>query len=304
MISLRRLHHALVLLEEQQFARAATRVHLSQPAFSRSIQTLEEEVGASLFDRQGQAVTPSQVGEFLLPRAAQLVAQARQLEEDVSQYMGGQTGHIRFGIGPVVANTLLSGLLGSIRKRFPAVQICVEQGASSQLLDSLTAREIDFFIAELRSVPRSPQFKQTQLMQADLCFIARAAHPLAGRPCNLAEVWGHGVGAVGFGEGARKRVAAALQCDPQAVFLSVLCNSHLSLVDLVRQSDTVLISTRESVQDALESASLVVLNVSPPLPMAVEFGVVSLAGRSLSPIATQVMQGLPDLVEGLASDKA
>ena len=291
MLNLRRLHHALALAEEQQFARAAARVHLSQPAFSRSIATLEAELGAPLFDRNGPLVTPSALGDVLLARARPLLADAQLLEEDFAQQLDGQSGVVRFGMGSVVALHLLPSLLARIRQRFARVQVQVEQNASAQLAASLLAQQIDFFIAELRSVPPSAQFQLDPLMSAPLCFIARAQHPLARqRGCTLAEVWSHGVCAVGFGALARQRVADLLGCAPQAVNLSVQCNNHLSLVDLVQHSDTVLLSTAESVQPQLQAGSLCVLQVAPPLDLSVSFGLVSLAGRSLSPVSAQVMQ--------------
>lgn len=300
MLNLRRLHHAIALGEEQQFARAAARVHLSQPAFSRSIATLEAELGAPLFDRRGAQVTPSALGQVLLTGARQLLAQARQLEEDFAQQLDGQSGVIRFGMGSVVALHLLPSLLAQIRQRFPRVQVQVEQNASAQLAASLQAQQIDFFIAELRSVPPLDEFRLDPLVRAPLTCIARAQHPLAGQPCTLAQVWAHGVCAVGLGELARQRVADALGCAPQALALSVQCNSHLSLVDLVLQSDTVLLSTAESVRAQLQAGSLRVLDVQPALDLNVSFGVVSLAGRSLSPVATQVMQMVLALGETMA----
>ena len=299
MLSLRRLHHALVLLEEQQFARAAARVHLSQPAFSRSIQALEAELGGPLFDRRGTQLTPSALGELVLPRAAQLLAQARQLEEDVAQHLDGESGQIRFGMGSVMALQLLAELFTRIRSRYPRVQVQVEQGASAQLAASLQAQQIEFFIAETRSVPPAPGLQVTPLLRAPLTCIVRAGHPLAGRPCTLAQVWPHGMCAVGFGERARERAAQLLHCAPHEVTLSVQCNSHLSLVDLVRQSDSVLISTHDSVRAPCEAGELVLLDVQPPLNLHVEFGLVALAGRSLSPMATQVMDLLQTLSQAM-----
>ena len=314
MLNLRRLLHAALLADEQQFARAAARAHLSQPAFSRSIQTLEEELGAPLFDRRGAQVLPNALGDALLPRARSLLQQAQQLEESLAQQIDGEAGVLRFGMGSVVALQMLPQLLTEIRQRFPRVQVQVEQNASTQLATSLQQQHIDFFIAELRSVPPSPQLRLDPLVRSPLVCIARTGHPLASSvasapgqsapPCTLAQAWAYGTCAVGFGERARERVANALGCAPQDVGLAVQCNSHLSLVDLVLNSDTVLMSTAESVQAQLQAGSLQVLNLQPPLDLSVSFGVVSLAARSLSPVAAQVMQMVLGLGDAMAQGRA
>ena len=314
MLNLRRLLHAVLLADEQQFARAAARAHLSQPAFSRSIQTLEDELGAPLFDRRGAQVRPNALGDALLPRARALLQQAQQLEEALAQQIDGEAGVLRFGMGSVVALQMLPQLLTLIRQRFPRVQVQVEQNASTQLAASLQQQHIDFFIAELRSVPPSPQLRLDPLVRSPLVCIARIGHPLAtgeagalgqnAPPCTLAQVWTYGMCAVGFGERARERVAHVLGCAPQEVGLAVQCNSHLSLVDLVLNSDTVLMSTEESVQAQLQAGSLQVLNLQPPLDLSVSFGVVSLAARSLSPVAAQVMQMVLGLGDAMAQGRA
>jgi DNA-binding transcriptional LysR family regulator len=63
-IDLRRLMPLVALDDERHFARAAQRVHLSQPAFSRSIQALEDEMGERLFDRDTAVVKPTPAGSF------------------------------------------------------------------------------------------------------------------------------------------------------------------------------------------------------------------------------------------------
>jgi DNA-binding transcriptional LysR family regulator len=73
-VDLKRLSHLVALADESHFARAAERVHLSQPAFSRSIQLLETQVGMRLFDRETGDVKPTPAGLFLVDRARRLLS--------------------------------------------------------------------------------------------------------------------------------------------------------------------------------------------------------------------------------------
>ena len=78
-MDLKRLGHLVALADECHFARAAERVHLSQPAFSRSIQTIESDLGMRLFDRESGQVKPTPAGAFLIERARRLLFDARCL---------------------------------------------------------------------------------------------------------------------------------------------------------------------------------------------------------------------------------
>lgn len=82
-VNSRRLGHLIALAEEGSFARAAERVHLSQPALSRSIQALEEEVGMKLFDRAARGVAMTAAGRLLVERARRVLFETRCLFRDV-----------------------------------------------------------------------------------------------------------------------------------------------------------------------------------------------------------------------------
>lgn len=72
-MDLRRLSHVVALADTLHFARAAEQVHLSQPAFSRSIQAVEDDLGIRLFDRETGDVRPTPAGAFVIKRARQLL---------------------------------------------------------------------------------------------------------------------------------------------------------------------------------------------------------------------------------------
>ncbi len=83
-MDLKRLRHVLALAKEMNFIRAAEKVHLSQPAFSRSIQALESELGLLLFDRSKQGMALTVVGKEFVARAKRLVHEAKSLERDMA----------------------------------------------------------------------------------------------------------------------------------------------------------------------------------------------------------------------------
>ena len=92
MISHRQLVHALCLFKHGNFTRAAIEANISQSAFSRSIQNLEDDLGILLFDRDTATVIPTSYGEMFLRRAAAIVADAQELEREVHLMRGLEVG--------------------------------------------------------------------------------------------------------------------------------------------------------------------------------------------------------------------
>ena len=94
-MQLRQLQHLVALADQGSFGRAAQAVHLSQPALSRSIENLEENLQARLVDRAYGSVRFTQAGELVLARARELLADAQQIARDVLQLEG-----LAIGINP------------------------------------------------------------------------------------------------------------------------------------------------------------------------------------------------------------
>ena len=85
-LDLKRLQHVVALADESNFRRAADRVHLSQPAFSRSIQAAERELALKLFDRGALEARPTPAGAFFVERARALLHQNERLERDIAMF--------------------------------------------------------------------------------------------------------------------------------------------------------------------------------------------------------------------------
>jgi LysR family cyn operon transcriptional activator len=112
--------------------RAAARLHLSQPAVSRQIQTLESDLGVPLFDRIGRRVQLTSEGEDLLRRGRHLLAEAESFTARAGALKKGDTGILRVGATPMVIESTLAGFVTSFRQRYPGVEVqLVEEGGTT-----------------------------------------------------------------------------------------------------------------------------------------------------------------------------
>ena len=119
-MNLRHLRAFATIADVGGFARAATRLNLSQPALSRQIHALEAEWGVPLFDRIRRRVQLTSEGEELLRRSRSLLAEADSLGERARSLKAGDSGILRIGATPQVIENLLADFLVRYRSRHPA----------------------------------------------------------------------------------------------------------------------------------------------------------------------------------------
>jgi LysR family cyn operon transcriptional activator len=128
-MNLRHLRAFAAIADLGSFARAAPAVHLSQPALSRQIHALEEDLGVPLFDRIGRGVRLTSEGEDLLQRSRRLLLEADALGERALSLKAGGAGILRVGATPQVIENLLPKFIAAHRRRHPGIEVhLVEEG--------------------------------------------------------------------------------------------------------------------------------------------------------------------------------
>jgi DNA-binding transcriptional LysR family regulator len=296
-MDLKRLNHLVVLADERNFSRAARRVHLSQPAFSRSIQAAETELGLQLFDRGPVDVACTPAGTFVTERARRLLLDSRRLERDVDLYRERVMGDVSFGVGTFPAATLLPPLMIDLRQRFPGVNSRVHVNNWRYLIEHLRKEEIDFFVADTRDVPPGSDFSITPVARQRGRFYARAGHPLfkAGA-VHVADLVPYGL-ACGRLPAPATAALLRLMGRSESDGLPVAVESDdIHLIKCVTLgSDTVMVGTEGIVREELASGQLMVLELPGFPKMYAEIGIVSLKGRSYSPMAQYAVDFLTRL---------
>jgi len=297
-MDLRRLEHLMALADERHFGRAADRVHLSQPAFSRSIQAIESELNLRLFDREVGDIRPTPAGEFLIERARRLLFDARCLHRDVELFRDSGLGDTAIGAGPFPAATLLPSVIAEFRRQYPRIALRVEVNNWRQLLARLLAEDIEFFVADMRDLPADPALELRSLGHQHGGFYVRAGHPLSDRACTLAEVWSFGVASIRLPEAVRAAVAKLLGLPVgDALMLALECDDVALLKSVALATDTVLASADAAAREEVDSGAMQRLKIRNLPPLYSQMGVASLRNRTLSPTA----QGVIHAIEALAA---
>lgn len=177
-MNLRHLHAFAAIVDAGGLAKAATRLHLSQPALSRQIQTLEADLGVALFDRIGRRVQLTSQGEDLLLRSRRLLVEAESLGERARELKRGGTGILRVAATPQVIENLLADFLIRYRSRHPGVEVHLVEDGGARLLGRLERGEVHLSV----SPAGMTRFEARLLYPIHVVAALPSAHRLARRP--------------------------------------------------------------------------------------------------------------------------
>lgn len=142
-MDMRRLRYFVVVAEEQNFSRAAERLHMAQPPLSDQIKRLEQALGVVLFDRSSRGARLTKAGELLLVEARRLLVQADQTAALVRRAGQGEVGRLTLGFVPSASNSVLPPVLSRFRERYPDVQLYLQEMNPDWLVAGLHEGRID-----------------------------------------------------------------------------------------------------------------------------------------------------------------
>jgi len=139
----RQLQAFVAVAQTLSFARASERLHLSQPALSLAIGTLEAELGGRLLSRTTRQVRLTPEGAELLPQALQLLADWDNVRERSRQRFTLQRGHVTIAAMPSFAGNVLPRILRDFRSRFPRVEVSIHDVIHESVIDMVSAGRVE-----------------------------------------------------------------------------------------------------------------------------------------------------------------
>ena len=291
-MDLRKLRHAVILAEEGGFARAAARMHITQPALTRSIQALEGELGLKLFERLSSGVKVTVGGQPLLAKARLLLRDARGIEREAELIRNASAGHLTVGMAPVPARLLLPSVMPNMLSNSDGIAVDVDVQAYGRLLVKLLADALEFFVSNVAALEHRQDLSIRPLGDLPLGFFVRSGHPLAGMDIQRREALlpyplvTHGL-------------QGSFEVDPQTNSSLVAsgrwknrftCDDVATLKTLALETDALLVTARHLVQGDIDSGCLQTL--AGPLfaeTRITRLGVVQLPHRRLSPLAERMI---------------
>ena len=142
-IELRNLEIFCRVVELRSFSRAAEEVFLTQPTVSGRIAALERQVGATLLDRLGREVVPTQAGTILYRHAQELLAHHRAAMQELSEFLGALRGSLLLGGSTIPGEYLLPGKIAQFKAAHPGVTIRLKIADSAEIIARVAAGELE-----------------------------------------------------------------------------------------------------------------------------------------------------------------
>ncbi len=175
-MEMHQLRYVVAVSRAGNFSRAAEQCHVSQPSLSQQILKLEEELGERLFDRMKREAKLTPHGEAFLPRAVKILEEVDAAKREASDAHSLLRGRLIVGVLPTIAPYLLPTVLVGFAKKFPGVEIVVQEDTTARLLKLAQAYEIDFALASRPIQDQRMEVKD--LFTEELQLALPPGHPL------------------------------------------------------------------------------------------------------------------------------
>lgn len=279
-MTLTQLRHLIDLAQTRSFSASATRLHITQPALSRSIKALEGELGHLLFDRVGRGIELTAFGQEVLGHAQSLVDLAQTLRQHTQRAQNALSGRVRIGLGAGPGALLATPLMLHMVNASPQAHLQISRGDTALLVQALRDRQLDALVIDIRALQPSVDLQVEALPEMQAAFLCRPGHPLLKhRHVKLSHIQQYPVASTALSDEVARmlieRYGAAAHPDH---LVTLRCDEISQLLEVVRQSDAIVLAVRRVAPD------LVRLPLSPSLNATARFGIVTLSSRATSPL--------------------
>jgi DNA-binding transcriptional LysR family regulator len=296
-IELRLIRHALALGRYRNFARAAEALHLTQPSLSRSVATLEAQLGVKLFDRSHKGVEPTAFGRALLERGRALLDDAEALQREFELLAGVEIGTLTIGAGPYPGHVSVAQAVARLVREHPRLNVEVSALGPEAVTSGVLGGRFDLGVVTTLGLDDEPRLAFEALPQHAIYLACRPGHPLAAAArITLDEVLAYPLVAPplrGQELVSLLKTKARGRFDSESGdFMPAVTVNSLDLGRLIAmESDALFPGTESMVAHDVAAGRLVRLDFQLPV-MVTTYGFVYLRDRTLSPAARAFMDEL------------
>jgi DNA-binding transcriptional LysR family regulator len=177
-MELRQLRHFVAVIECGNLSRASRKVHISQPALTRSIKALEDQLKARLLDRKPRGVVPTPAGDVFFQHAKLILNECQRAKLEISDVESGAVGQVNIGIGAMFSEFIIDDVIARMTEDHPKLHITVTEGFFEELVDQLRDGRIDAIFANFPLVTASSDLALEPLMTVTSEIMVSARHAL------------------------------------------------------------------------------------------------------------------------------
>lgn len=283
-MTLVQLKHFVALARTGSFVKASSALYITQPALSRSIKALEDDLGLLLFDRIGKRIELTSFGVATLERCLLLMEDVEQLENSGQKLNAADKGRIRLGLGSGPGILLTAPILSHVANNFPKFHVEISRGNTDALVRLLRERTVDALVIDILSLKPSPDLKIDQQVALDGAFMCRQHHPLAGMPdVRLEELLRYPIASTPLSDETARILVERYGNNAHPQEMVKLSSDEISyLIQVAEGSDAIVLAIKAA------CPSLQAISMEPPLKTKAQFGLVTVARRSESLFLSEI----------------
>lgn len=177
MHSVRQLELIRALARHRHFGRAATELGVSQPALTRSLLAIEEDLGVRLFDRDA-GVSPTVFGSALVEKAETVIRTFAEMMREIAALKGLDVGELAVATGPYPADISVQDAFGLLSTRYPHLLLQLTIKNWPLVVADVLSGEVELGVADITEASRHQELVVEPLRRSPLSFFCRADHPL------------------------------------------------------------------------------------------------------------------------------
>lgn len=290
-MNLKQLRHVVTVADTLSFSKAASMVHLSQSALSKSISSFEDETGVRIFDRTTGKVSMTLAGERVVAHAHHLLTEATNFRKNVEYLKTGVLGSVSVGSGPFPAACYLDIGVAAFHKDHPQIPISLYVDNWSNLLIALQTGQIDFFIADISDMSDNALLDITPVGGVTLAFCCDRRHPLvlksAGGQIDPHDMLQYTLATVTLPTMMFLDLKRSMGLGRDDTFAAKIESDNISMLNrLVPDSEIILVTSNQMMRRDLQHLGLIRLDVPMKRNRYGDWALVCIKGRMLTPSAS------------------
>lgn len=299
---LNQIRDFVATVERGSLRAAARAIGVSQPAITKSIRQLENELHAQLLRRNARGAALTEAGKAFLARARVIQAELRKAQDDLQLLSGGRHGVVAFGMAPAACMALVPEAMLQFRRDYPQAKVRIVEGVNPALLPLVRDETLDFSVGQAPSARTDAALRFKPLFRPRLAIVGRRGHPLRAAK-SLRDLAGASwlmFYPSGTGATLEKAFVAAGLPLPEAI---VQCESYAAALALLAKTDVLGLLIPQVTSEFLRHGHLQVIDVQEDIPAPL-IGLYARADAPLTPAAAALAQAVTATARRLARSPA
>lgn len=176
-MDIRHLEYFTEVAKHLNFTKAASALHISQPSLSKTVKSMEDELGVPLFNRSFRNLELTDAGKALLHNAKNVLHAYQNLTNELNDVMNLQKGEIRIGIPPIIGAAFCSSLISQFKELYPSIDILLSEVGTNTIKEGIHNGSLDvgFVCNNIGNIKR---YEMMELLRDPLMLVVHDSHPL------------------------------------------------------------------------------------------------------------------------------